>query len=94
MNSGAATILVSHSINQVRTMCNKILWLHKGEQIAFGDDIQTLCDAYEEFLITRKLPQSQDDIDLLAEQFRQRSEERKSMPRIALHLKTPNNMNR
>lgn len=48
---GAATILVSHSIGQVRQMCNKILWLHKGEQIAFSDDVQGICDRYEAFLM-------------------------------------------
>ena len=37
---GATSILVSHSLAQVRTMCNKILWLHKGHQIEFGDDVQ------------------------------------------------------
>ena len=30
INGGATTILVSHSFNQVRSMCSKILWLHKG----------------------------------------------------------------
>ena len=47
---GATTILVSHSIGQVREMCNKILWLHKGKQIAFGDDVEGLCNRYQEFL--------------------------------------------
>lgn len=55
---GATTILVSHSISQVRSMCNKILWLHKGEQITFGDDVKGICDAYEEFLKTKVLPKS------------------------------------
>lgn len=50
INGGATTILVSHSLNQVRSMCNKILWLHKGEQIEFGDDVQGICDRYQEFL--------------------------------------------
>lgn len=50
INSGATTILVSHSIGQVRDMCNKILWLHKGKQIEFGDDVQGICDRYQEFL--------------------------------------------
>ena len=47
---GATTILVSHSIQQVREMCNKILWLHKGRQIEFGDDVQAICDRYQGFL--------------------------------------------
>lgn len=46
----ATTILVSHSIQQVRDMCNKILWLHKGEQVEFGKNVQDICDQYEEFL--------------------------------------------
>ena len=50
INGGATTILVSHSLNQVRTMCNKILWLHKGKQITFGSDVQKICDDYQAFL--------------------------------------------
>ena len=50
IGSGATTILVSHSLEQVREMCSKILWLHKGEQKAFGSDIQGICDQYQEFL--------------------------------------------
>ena len=77
MNGGAATILVSHSIGQVRNMCNKILWLHKGEQIAFGDDVATLCDAYEEFLLTRKVPRSEEEIKKLAADFTVRRQKEK-----------------
>ena len=50
IQGGATTILVSHSIQQVRNMCTKILWLHKGEQKMFSDDVQGVCDQYEEFL--------------------------------------------
>lgn len=50
INSGATTILVSHSLGQVREMCNKVLWLHKGRQIEFGDDVQGICDRYQDFL--------------------------------------------
>lgn len=56
IKSGKATILVSHSIPQVRRMCNKVLWLDHGRQIAFGDTNE-LCDKYEEFLKTGVLPQ-------------------------------------
>lgn len=49
LQSGATTILVSHSIDQVRELCNKVLWLDKGEQIAFGDT-ETICDIYQQFL--------------------------------------------
>lgn len=50
IGGGATTILVSHSIAQVREMCNKVLWLHKGKQIVFGDDVQGICDKYQAFL--------------------------------------------
>lgn len=50
INGGATTILVSHSLNQVRSMCSKILWLHKGRQITFGSDVKKICDDYQNFL--------------------------------------------
>lgn len=50
INGGATTILVSHSLNQVRSMCSKILWLHKGKQINFSSDVQKICDDYQSFL--------------------------------------------
>ena len=56
INGGATTILVSHSISQIRAMCNKVLWLHKGEQIAFGDETEKICDEYELFLKTGNIP--------------------------------------
>ena len=56
INGGATTILVSHSIPQVRSMCNKVLWLDKGRKIAFGDNVRQICDSYENFLKTGELP--------------------------------------
>lgn len=50
INGGATTILVSHSLAQVRSMCNKILWLHKGRQIVFGDNVKKICEDYQSFL--------------------------------------------
>ncbi len=50
IGGGTTTILVSHMLGQVREMCGKILWLDKGRQIAFGDDVQGICDRYEKFL--------------------------------------------
>lgn len=50
ISGGATTILVSHSLPQVREMCSKVLWLHKGRQIEFGDDVQGICDRYQSFL--------------------------------------------
>ena len=53
IHGGATTILVSHLLEQVRSMCNKVLWLDHGKQIAFGET-QELCDRYEEFLKTKR----------------------------------------
>ena len=50
IHGGAATILVSHSLAQIRELSTKILWLHRGQQIAFGDDVQGLCDRYQRLL--------------------------------------------
>ena len=50
INGGATTILVSHSLDQVRQMCTKVLWLHKGRQIDFGTDVSGICDRYQDFL--------------------------------------------
>ena len=50
IGGGATTILVSHSLPQVREMCSKVLWLHKGRQIEFGDHVKEICDRYQSFL--------------------------------------------
>ncbi len=55
IKNGKATILVSHSIPQIRRMCNKVLWLDHGKQIALGKT-EPICDLYEKFLKTRTLP--------------------------------------
>ncbi len=47
---GAATILVSHSIEQVRSLCTKVLWLDHGRQIALSDDVEGICNLYQSFL--------------------------------------------
>ena len=49
IGSGATTILVSHSLGQIRSLCSKVLWLQKGEQVEFGDDVAGICDRYEAF---------------------------------------------
>ena len=72
LSGGVTGILVSHSIGQVRSMCNKILWLDHGKQIAFTDEVELYCNAYEEFLYSRKLPKSHEDVQLLSQDFLER----------------------
>lgn len=50
IRGGATTLLVSHSIEQVRALCSKVLWLHKGKQMAFGDNVNDICNQYQDFL--------------------------------------------
>lgn len=50
IKGGATTILVSHSMEQIRSMCNKVLWLDKGHQIAFGSNVEQIVSKYEAFL--------------------------------------------
>lgn len=52
MESGAATILVSHSLEQIKRLCNSILWLEHGKCVKHGHDVQGICGAYEEYLNT------------------------------------------
>ena len=75
LSSGVTGILVSHSVDQVREMCNKILWLDHGKQVYFGNETETVCNAYEEFLITRKLPKNTEEIKTLSDAFISRKEE-------------------
>ena len=39
-------LFVSHSIEQVEMLCNKAVWLNKGEIKMIGD-VQDICDAYK-----------------------------------------------
>lgn len=77
LKSGVTGILVSHSVPQVRSMCNKILWLDHGKQIGFTNQVELYCNAYEEFLHTKKLPKSDQDIKMLAEEYKNRLENSK-----------------
>jgi ABC-2 type transport system ATP-binding protein len=49
IGGGATTLFVSHSLDQTKKLCNKVLWLEKGKQMAFGGT-EEVCGMYEEFL--------------------------------------------
>ena len=50
ISGGAATILVSHSVGQVQSLCTKVLWLDHGEQIVLSGDVARICGLYQQFL--------------------------------------------
>lgn len=74
LSGGTTGVLVSHSVGQVRELCNKVLWIDHGNQIAFTDEVELYCDAYEEFLLTKKLPKSDAEILELAKGWNVRME--------------------
>ena len=49
MSGGTTTILVSHSMAQIREMCTQVVWLEKGEMRGIGDT-KTMCDMYEKYM--------------------------------------------
>ena len=49
MSGGTTTILVSHSMEQIRNMCTRVVWLEKGEFRGIGDT-KTMCDMYEKYM--------------------------------------------
>jgi len=49
IHGGTTTLLVSHSLEQIRRMATKVLWLDRGNQVAFGET-EEICNEYENFL--------------------------------------------
>jgi ABC-type polysaccharide/polyol phosphate transport system ATPase subunit len=47
--AGATIIFVSHDIQSVKTFCDQVLWINKGQVQMFGDPYST-CSAYLEFM--------------------------------------------
>lgn len=45
IDKGTTILFVSHSIDQVKKICNKILWLDHGNVKMFGD-VEEICDIY------------------------------------------------
>ena len=48
--SGITILMIEQKIEKIAAYCDRILLLHKGRQIEFGDDVQQICDRYEAFL--------------------------------------------
>ena len=46
MAGGTTVFFVSHSLEQIREMCNKVLWIEHGQVIDFGS-MEKICDQYE-----------------------------------------------
>ena len=46
LQAGTTLLFVSHSIGQVKDLCDTVVWLEKGNMRAYGDS-QIYCDQYE-----------------------------------------------
>lgn len=46
MGGGTTVLFVSHSIQQVREMCSRVLWLEQGK-VKMLETVEDVCNAYE-----------------------------------------------
>lgn len=49
MGGGTTVLFVSHSIDQIREMCNRVIWLEKGE-VKMEGETKMVCDAYQKYI--------------------------------------------
>ncbi len=57
-NGDTTALMVSHSMQAVRSQCSKVLWLDRGRMVMFGEP-DAVCDAYAEYLSSGRLPQTE-----------------------------------
>ena len=48
MTGGTTVLMVSHSLDQIREMCTRVIWLSHGE-VRMNGDTNEVCNAYHEF---------------------------------------------
>lgn len=48
MGGGTTVLFVSHSLNQIREMCSRVVWLENHKIYLMGET-QSVCDAYQKF---------------------------------------------
>ncbi len=74
LSNGVTGILVSHSVQQVRDLCNKALWLDHGNQIAFGSSYE-ICNAYSAYVFSpkekKRLPTCEEEVKANSKLFTQ-----------------------
>ena len=45
MGGGTTVLYVSHSLDQIRELCNRVIWLDRGKVVMQGEASE-VCDAY------------------------------------------------
>lgn len=56
MSGGTTVLMVSHVLPQIRSMCDKVIWLDHGKVVMAGET-QYVCDAYEGLIDFDNAPQ-------------------------------------
>lgn len=46
MSGGTTVLIVSHSIEQIERLCNRVMWLEKGRVKMIGETAE-VCEAYK-----------------------------------------------
>lgn len=49
MSGGTTVLFTSHSISQIKEMCDRVIWLEHGKIMEMGEPDE-ICDKYEEFI--------------------------------------------
>ena len=49
MTGGTTVLMVSHSLEQIRSLCTRVLWLDHGNLMAIGEP-QQICDDYQAYM--------------------------------------------
>lgn len=52
MSGGTTVLFVSHNLDQIRQMCNRVVWLDRGKVRMIGET-QEVCDAYQKQFLNR-----------------------------------------
>lgn len=50
MNGGTTVLFVSHSLDQIREMCNRVIWMENGSVRMIGD-AEKICELYKKSMI-------------------------------------------
>ena len=51
IQGGTTVLFVSHSIEQIRKLCDKVVWIEKGQMVKIGG--KEVCDEYLEYMRTK-----------------------------------------
>ena len=52
MAGGTTVLMVSHSLDQIRSLCTRALWLDHGRMMSIGET-QRICDAYQDYMANK-----------------------------------------